>query len=119
MLLIIFRYARWSLGFVNPPLEIAGTGQKCTVKALNERGNILLPAVIDTMNKLLADNILEDVQIIEGQVDVIVMPPGEVGSFSEEERSKQVCLLLIFSSFLILLRFKVYVTHNLSHCAPK
>lgn len=84
------RYARWSLGFVNPPLEVAGTGQKCTIRSLNERGNILLPAVIKTMNSLLADNILEDVQISEGQVDVTVVPPSEVGSFSEEERSRQV-----------------------------
>jgi anthranilate synthase len=84
---------------VNPPLEIAGTGQKCTIKALNERGNILLPAVIDTMNTLLEDSILEDVQISEGQVDVTVVPPGEVGSFSEEERSKQVCLQFFFLGF--------------------
>ena len=90
------RYARWSLGFVNPPLEVAGTGQKCTIRALNERGNILLPAVIEAMNKLLSDNILEDVQISDGQVDVKVVPPAEVGSFSEEERSRQVCKNIFF-----------------------
>ena len=42
------------------------------------------------MNKLLTDNVLEDMQISDGQVDVKVVPPGEVGTFSEEERSRQV-----------------------------
>ena len=86
----LFRYARWSLGFANPPLEVSGTGQKCTIRALNERGNVLLPGVIEAMNKLLTDNVLEDMQISDGQVDVKVVPPGEVGTFSEEERSRQV-----------------------------
>ena len=75
---------------MNPPLEISGSGQKCTIKALNERGNVLLPAVVQSMNTLLTENILEDVKIGESQVDVTVVPPSEVGSFSEEDRSRQV-----------------------------
>ena len=38
------RYARWTLGFVDPPIEIAGTGNRFTIRALNERGQALLPA---------------------------------------------------------------------------
>lgn len=96
------RYARWSLGFVDPPLEIAGKENKCTIKALNDRGRVLMPAIEEAMKQLKEDNILADIQSFEyangegttvdgvTQIDVTVVPPGEVGSFSEEERSRQV-----------------------------
>lgn len=96
------RYARWSLGFVDPPIEISGKENRCTIKALNDRGRVLMPAIEEAMKQLKEDNILADVQSFEyvngkdtqvqgvTQVDVTVVPPGEVGSFSEEERSRQV-----------------------------
>lgn len=96
------RYARWSLGFVDPPLEISGKANKCTIKALNDRGRVLMPAIEQTMKQLKTDEILSDVQSFEyangegtavggvTQIDVTVVPPGKVGSFSEEERSRQV-----------------------------
>lgn len=31
------RYARWTLGFADPPLELSGTGRDFRVRALNER----------------------------------------------------------------------------------
>ncbi|CAN0352169.1 unnamed protein product, partial [Scytosiphon promiscuus] len=31
------RYARWTLGFSDPPLELSGTGRDFRVRALNER----------------------------------------------------------------------------------
>ena len=31
------RYARWTLGFVDPPLEVTGKGREFKVRALNER----------------------------------------------------------------------------------
>jgi hypothetical protein len=100
-----YRYARWSLGFVDPPLEVSGRENRCTVKALNERGTVILPAVIQAMESLKADGILKSVEIqtcsgdnadecgTEGtaiRVDVVVVPPADVGSFSEEDRSRQV-----------------------------
>ena len=46
------------------------------------------------MNKLLDDGILSSVDIDdsdgEGSISVVVSKAGEVGSFSEEERSRQV-----------------------------
>ena len=45
---------------------------------------------MDAMNGLLAKGTVSDV-VLEGSViDVKVPPPGEVGSFNEEERSRQV-----------------------------
>jgi len=84
------RYARWSLGFSNPPLEVSGKSQDCTIRALNERGTVILPAVARTMEKLLVDGTLESVDVVEDRVQVRVSPPAEVGTFSEEDRSRQV-----------------------------
>jgi hypothetical protein len=84
------RYARWSLGFVDPPLEVSGTGNHCKISALNARGRVLLEPVMDAMNGLLAKGTVSDVVLEGGVIDVKVPPPGEVGSFNEEERSRQV-----------------------------
>jgi anthranilate synthase len=96
------RYARWSLGFVDPPLEVSGKADKCTIKALNSRGKVLLPAVENAMKQLKEDGILASVQVYQDkasgagtetqavQIDVQVVPPPKVGTFSEEERSRQV-----------------------------
>lgn len=54
------------------------------------------------MNKLLEDGSLANV-VQEGDViDVTVSPPGEVGSFSEEERSRQVSTVWLFVCFIIV-----------------
>jgi anthranilate synthase len=98
------RYARWSLGFVDPPLEISGKGSKCRIRALNARGRLLLPAIQTAMNTLKEQGILEKVtteyeatqgtgDAVKGMptsIDVTVVPMSLVGSFSEEERSRQV-----------------------------
>jgi anthranilate synthase len=101
------RYARWSLGFIDPPLEISGKADKCTIKALNDRGKVLLPAVEKAMQELKEQNILADVKTFKAststpsspsdvavpsmvQIEVTVVPPPEVGTFNEEERSRQV-----------------------------
>jgi len=87
----IFRYARWSLGFVNPPLEVSGTGQTCFIRALNSRGMVLLPAVVKAMRELHDAGVVDNINLDEeGQVEVKVAPLSAVGSFSEEERSRQV-----------------------------
>jgi hypothetical protein len=114
------RYARWSLGFVDPPLEVSGKADKCTIRALNERGKILLPAIEKAMQMLKEQEILSDVTVFQEsassngeaplavQIDVTVVPPPEVGTFSEEERSRQVrgqdgCFLKIVCAILICL----------------
>ena len=90
------RYARWSLGFVDPPLSVSGTGNNCKISALNTRGQVLLEPVLDAMNNLLQDGILADVQAEGDVINVIVSPAAEVGSFSEEERSRQVRWVYVF-----------------------
>lgn len=47
---------------------------------------------MDAMKELHSDGTLKSVEMEGDVIDVRVAPPAEVGSFSEEERSKQVCL---------------------------
>lgn len=77
---------------MDPPLEISGKGDSCTITALNARGQVLLKPVIDAMDKLNSDGLLSSVKVEGDVINVKVAPPAEVGTFSEEERSKQVCL---------------------------
>lgn len=112
------RYARWSLGFVDPPLEISGRGDKCTIRALNERGKILLPAIEKAMQSLKAQDILADVTVFKEatpangepasavKIDVTVVPPPEVGTFSEEERSRQPSLFSVVRSLVDLFGYQ-------------
>jgi anthranilate synthase len=96
------RYARWSLGFVDPPLEVSGRANKCTIKALNDRGKVLLPAIERAMKEMKQQNALSEVNVGDEQIDVTVVPPPPVGTFSEEERSRQVRVLLFLFRFLLL-----------------
>lgn len=101
------RYARWSLGFIDPPLEVAGKGDKCTIKALNDRGKILLPAIERAMRDMKQQDILSDVTVVAEesdvvQIDVTIVPPPPVGTFSEEERSRQVRFALCMACVFIM-----------------
>uniref|UniRef100_A0A7S2W0K0 p-aminobenzoic acid synthase n=1 Tax=Eucampia antarctica TaxID=49252 RepID=A0A7S2W0K0_9STRA len=101
------RYGRWSLGFVDPPLEVSGKGQQCTITALNSRGEVILPAVIDAMEKLRADGFLESIHVVEDQfVRVQVVPPAAVGSFNEEDRSRQPSLFSVVRSLVDLFGYQ-------------
>ena len=41
------RYALWDRGFVDPPIVIECRGRSTSVRALNDRGRVLLPALRD------------------------------------------------------------------------
>lgn len=114
------RYARWSLGFVDPPLEISGkasTGE-CTIRALNQRGQILLPAVEQVLQQLKQDGVLSEVNVFHAspeknglpeamvQVNVQVVPPPAVGTFSEEERSRQPSLFSVVRALVDLFGYQ-------------
>ena len=45
------RYSRWHLAYVNPPVEITTHGRYVTARALNERGEVILPAIADAMRR--------------------------------------------------------------------
>jgi anthranilate synthase len=110
------RYARWSLGFVDPPIQISGKSSQCTVTALNERGRVLMPAIQAALERLKKDGVLESLTVLGNgdldetpaptQIDAVVVPPPEVGSFSEEERSRQPSLFSIVRELVDLFGYQ-------------
>ncbi|HWR56778.1 MAG TPA: anthranilate synthase component I [Negativicutes bacterium] len=78
------RYSRWDTGFVNPCLEIRGFGRNFTIKALNKRGEVLLPALAAKLRALPELQTMEDNgAFLMGTIKI----SDEV--FPEEQRSKQ------------------------------
>ncbi len=39
------RYSRWHLAYLNPCLELTSRGRRITARALNARGQVLLPVI--------------------------------------------------------------------------
>jgi anthranilate synthase len=111
------RYARWSLGFVDPPLEISGRGSECVITALNRRGRVLMPAVEKALREMKQEGILDRLDVyterggetsgdalanVPVRIETTVVPPPEVGTFSEEDRSRQPSLFSIVRSLVDL-----------------
>src|SRR5947207_2349915 len=48
------RYTRWDMGFVDPPLVFTARGRWFSIDALNQRGRVLLPPVLDSIGCLPA-----------------------------------------------------------------
>ena len=78
------RYTRWDIGFADPPLEIVARGRKGVVRALNERGEVLLAPI----EAALAGE--PHVAAIDWRGDLLrfTLREPEPG-FSEEDRSRQ------------------------------
>ena len=99
------RYARWTMGFVNPPLVLEGRGRAFKVQALNARGMVLLPAIFDALQRCDAVETLDTLPAISSsekelssgtpgstalqsiQGSVKSLPAG--ARFPEEQRSRQ------------------------------
>jgi anthranilate synthase len=45
------RYTRWALAYVNPAVEIVAAGRRLTARALNERGQLILPVILAAMRR--------------------------------------------------------------------
>jgi anthranilate synthase len=52
------RYARWTLGFSDPPLVIESSGRSFSITALNDRGQVLLAPIEDVIKTLPAVNMV-------------------------------------------------------------
>ena len=78
------RYKRWAIGFVNPPLEVTSRENSFKLTALNNRGNVLLPILLERLC------LHEQLEVVTQDKNCII---GKVKAatqlFAEEERSKQ------------------------------
>jgi anthranilate synthase len=78
------RYTRWDIGFVNPPVVLTSCNRDFQLSALNERGQVLLPALADTIEALPAVASTDrEAHQISGTIQ------AASGRFPEEQRSKQ------------------------------
>jgi len=95
------RYSRWHMAYVNPPVEIFTHGRYVTARALNERGQVILPVIADAMRRVgheqpsapSAPSAPEDLTRADNSKMrlaecTVVIPEGE-GTFTEEERSRR------------------------------
>lgn len=78
------RYKRWAIGFVNPPLELSSRDRNFMLKALNERGKVLLPYL---WSRLYQHPQLQKVSMESDRIVGSIQQTTEF--FAEEERSKQ------------------------------
>ncbi|MEO9527675.1 MAG: anthranilate synthase component I, partial [Roseibium sp.] len=78
------RYTRWDMALVNPPLVLEAADRRVEVRALNERGKLLLPAVAAAL-KPHPD--IETFEAGDTRIDLSVKTPDRL--FNEEERSRQ------------------------------
>jgi anthranilate synthase len=72
------RYSRWVMAYADPCAEIIATGRRIAARALNDRGQVLLPVIRAAMARAgeLADS------------DIVVIPEPD-REFTEEERSRR------------------------------
>jgi anthranilate synthase len=80
------RYARWTMGFVDPPIAFEGRGLYFDIQALNSRGTILLPAIFECLQRCRD---VESIYTSNNRVKGCVRSLPEGSRFSEEQRSKQ------------------------------
>ncbi|GAB2187322.1 anthranilate synthase component I [Roseibium sp. LAB1] len=78
------RYTRWDMALVNPPLVMEATGRNVEIRALNDRGGLLLPAIAEMLKK---HTDVETFAEETGKIQLTVKRPDRL--FNEEERSRQ------------------------------
>jgi len=78
------RYTRWDMGFIDPPVEISAIGRAARVRALSERGRILVEALA---KRLPALDFLESHALTDDGFTAQIKESTE--RFPEEQRSKQ------------------------------
>ena len=79
--MLIFRGDDYAIGYTDPPIEVTVGGGRLAVRALNERGRILLPALRAGVAAMLEF----DVDSAEEFTGVVAAPPGV---FAEEDRTR-------------------------------
>ncbi len=89
------RYARWDLAFIDPPLELTARGLAFTLRALNARGRVMLPAFDQALREAPEAFTLEaDADEIRGTM----APPPE--RIREEERLRRPTALTVVRALL-------------------
>ena len=78
------RYTRWDMALVNPPLVLEAADRRVEIRALNDRGKGILPAVAETLK---AHPDVATFEADDTHIRLTVKVPDRL--FNEEERSRQ------------------------------
>jgi anthranilate synthase len=89
------RYARFDMGFIDPPLAVSGQGRSFRVEALSARGRALLPLVLPALE---GHPHLADLAISAGAISGRVIDAA--GPFPEEERTRQPTLFSLVRALI-------------------
>ncbi|HEX7128033.1 MAG TPA: anthranilate synthase component I [Thermodesulfobacteriota bacterium] len=78
------RYTRWDIGFVDPMVQVVARGRDFRVEALNDRGKVLLPAIVRCVAATPSVRLAAAGDgVVEGHAE------AAAGRFPEEQRSRQ------------------------------
>jgi anthranilate synthase len=77
------RYSRWHLAYVDPCTEIVAHGRRVTARALNARGEVLLPVLAAALRRAGEPTGEPTAR------EVAVLIPEPVGMHAEEDRSRR------------------------------
>lgn len=89
------RYTRWDIGFINPPLQFIGKGRELNIKALNVRGEILLPEIHHALQNCAA---IESMEASQQQLCVKVIRDDT--ELAEELRSRRPSLFSVLREII-------------------
>jgi anthranilate synthase len=81
------RYSRWHMAYVDPCVEIMARGRQVIARALNERGQVLLPVIAAAFQR--AAGVASEPQAAAGASRVTVVIPEPDRAYTEEERSRR------------------------------
>ena len=84
------RYTRWDIGFINPPLQLTGKGRHLLIKALNIRGEILLPEIYCALQN---SEFIDELNASQDEIELQVV--SESAQFTEEHRSRSPSLFSV------------------------
>lgn len=91
------RYTRWDIGFADPPLEITARDRAMEIRALNDRGRVLLAFVTPGIRDIA---VIRDVAVTGDLLAFHVVEPD--GYFTEEQRSRQPSVFSVLREIVAL-----------------
>ena len=87
------RYSRWHLAYIDPPVQIVARGRRISATALNQRGEVLLPAIAAALYRAAGSTRQhwqdERAGASADRHDVEVLIPESDEIFTEEQRSRR------------------------------
>jgi len=97
------RYARWTMGFCDPPLSLEAWGRRFSVVAHNARGRVLLPPVGAALRECESVASLEEV---DGGARLSGVVREAAENFTEEERSRQHSIFSVVRAITALFHYE-------------